>query len=107
MTVPCFQYWRLRVTENYGGDTVKIDSISFLGRSGGNHISIDGEAISNAGDASGAFSGGGAIGYKFALPVTPTHIDITASGTSRPKTGVIEYSADGRTWYPLQTLGFD
>lgn len=58
MTVPCFQYWRLRVTENYGGDTVKIDAISFLGRSGGDPISIDGEAIANAGDATGAFSGG-------------------------------------------------
>ena len=51
-------------------------------------------------------SQGSWIGYKFAYPVTPTHIDITASGDSRPRSGVIEYSPDGRTWYALQTIAF-
>jgi hypothetical protein len=74
MTVPCFQYWRLRVTENYGGDTVKIDSISFLERSGGDPISIDGEAIANAGDASGAFSGG--AGWALSISGKPETFSI-------------------------------
>jgi hypothetical protein len=57
-------------------------------------------------DASPVFTEGTWIGYKFAYPVTPTHIDITASGDSRPRSGVIEYSPDGRTWYALQTIAF-
>lgn len=57
-------------------------------------------------DYSPSFPAGSWIGYKFAYPVTPTHIDITASGDSRPRSGVVEYSPDGRTWYALQTIAF-
>ena len=57
-------------------------------------------------DYSPTFTEGSWIGYKFSYPVTPTHIDITASGDSRPRSGVIEYSPDGRTWYALQTIAF-
>lgn len=47
------------------------------------------------------------IGYAFPYPVTPMAVDISASGASRPKAGVIEYSYNGRDWYALQDIGFE
>jgi hypothetical protein len=67
----------------------------------------------NSGNVSGAWSfsvdgkpQGSTLGYKFQHPVTPTHIEITASGASRPKRGIVEYSPDGNSWYELKTLDF-
>lgn len=65
MSIPCFQFWRLRITQNYGADNVKIDAMAFLGRAGGPSISTDGIAIADAGSAVGAFTGGPAWDVNF------------------------------------------
>ena len=84
MTVPCFQFWRVRITQNYGSDRLKVDSIAFLGRSGGAPISVQGEAFADAGNPNGAFAGG----PSWELPFLGSYL------TSKPYPAQVIESAD-------------
>lgn len=118
------QYWRMNITENWGGERIGITMMQMRGLIGDTNLSVGGTAISSASlnnpdqgfnpapnsSYPGWLSQGntGWLGYKFPYPVMidemAYRLAVNEADTSSPKTVDLEYSDDGETWELARTI---